>query len=227
MWAALDGVRYASSKAEISMAWTLANAIASACIAPRITLLTGCWAVSDAPDVWTATLTAHDRGSWAPNSSRMVRAKIRRMARIFGHLGQDLHPAVDDDGDPGREVVDVEPPGQQAPHDFANLDEPEGDLVHWADAGVADEVRVFEEGVEARHVEGGELDRVQRQTHPQLHRELGGVGVVLHEQGALMTEPRSTPGSIPRARAARYSPAIVKAGWSECDMDTRSSGIPA
>jgi hypothetical protein len=44
-------------------------------------LLAACSVVNDRPEVWTAMLTACDLGSSAPNSSFIMRAKIRRMAQ--------------------------------------------------------------------------------------------------------------------------------------------------
>ena len=81
--ASRDGVRIASSNAEISMARTPASVSATAWIAPRAMLLAIWREVIVAPEVCAATLIASERGSRAPNSSRIIRAYMRRDARIF------------------------------------------------------------------------------------------------------------------------------------------------
>ena len=55
----------------------------SACAATRTRLTSGCWAVSCTPAVWVWKRSISDFGSFAPNSSRMTRAQIRRAARNF------------------------------------------------------------------------------------------------------------------------------------------------
>jgi hypothetical protein len=83
MCASRDGVRIASSNAEISIARTPARFSATAWIAPRAMLLAIWREVIVAPEVCAATLIASERGSLAPNSSRIIRAYRRRAARIF------------------------------------------------------------------------------------------------------------------------------------------------
>src|ERR1700683_4401603 len=83
-WCAIaDGVRNGSSKVDISSPCTPAMAMAMACTAPRTMLLAGWAAVSVRPEVCTAMFADHDRGSAAPNSSRIIRANSRRVARIL------------------------------------------------------------------------------------------------------------------------------------------------
>jgi len=54
---------------------------ARACTVTRTTLLSGCWLVSIEPAVWVWKRRVQERGSLAPNSSRMMRAHMRRAAR--------------------------------------------------------------------------------------------------------------------------------------------------
>ena len=56
---------------------------ASASIAVRVMLLSGCWAVSETPAVCTCVRISHDFGFCAPNVSRSSRAQMRRAARYF------------------------------------------------------------------------------------------------------------------------------------------------
>ncbi len=56
---------------------------ASASTAVRVTLLSGCCAVSDTPAVWVWNRSHCARGSVAPYTSRIHRAQMRRAARNF------------------------------------------------------------------------------------------------------------------------------------------------
>ena len=50
-------------------------------MATRTMFTSGCWAVSCTPAVWVWKRSIIDLGFFAPNSSRMTRAQIRRAAR--------------------------------------------------------------------------------------------------------------------------------------------------
>lgn len=52
-------------------------------MATRATLTRGCLAVSDTPAVWAWVRSIQERGSFAPKTSRIWRAQIRRAARNF------------------------------------------------------------------------------------------------------------------------------------------------
>ena len=54
---------------------------ASASKAVRTMLFSGCCAVSETPAVCVWKRTIHERGSFAPNTSRILRAQMRRAAR--------------------------------------------------------------------------------------------------------------------------------------------------
>jgi hypothetical protein len=56
---------------------------ASASNAVRTMLFSGCCAVSDTPAVCVWKRTIHERGSFAPKTSRTLRAQMRRAARNF------------------------------------------------------------------------------------------------------------------------------------------------
>ena len=56
---------------------------ASASIAVRTMLFSGCWAVSDTPAVCVWKRISHERGFLAPNVSRSSRAQMRRAARYL------------------------------------------------------------------------------------------------------------------------------------------------
>ena len=63
--------------------WVPPSTPASASIAVRTMLLSGCCAVSDTPAVCVWNRIRHDSGFFAPNVSRSSRAQILRAARYF------------------------------------------------------------------------------------------------------------------------------------------------
>ena len=73
----------ASSSAFVWSDWVPPSTAASACRATRTTLFLGCCAVSATPAVWVWNRSICDRGSLAPNRSRMIRAQRRRAARYL------------------------------------------------------------------------------------------------------------------------------------------------
>ncbi len=77
------GSASASSKLFVCSDCVPPSTPASASIAVRTMLLSGCWAVSDTPAVWVWKRIRHDSGLRAPNVSRSSRAQIRRAARYL------------------------------------------------------------------------------------------------------------------------------------------------
>jgi hypothetical protein len=71
----------ASSYALVCSDWVPPATAPSAWIATRTRFTSGCCAVSCTPAVWVWNRSIIDFGSFAPNSSRMIRAHIRRAAR--------------------------------------------------------------------------------------------------------------------------------------------------
>ena len=63
--------------------WQPPRTAASACTVTRTTLFAGCWAVSMEPAVCAWKRSIVERGSRAPNRSRVIRAQSRRAARNF------------------------------------------------------------------------------------------------------------------------------------------------
>ena len=84
------GSASASSIALVCSDWVPPATAAIAWIATRTTLVSGCWAVSVDPAVWVWKRSTHERGSRAPNSSRIIRAHIRRAARNFATSSRRL-----------------------------------------------------------------------------------------------------------------------------------------
>ncbi len=63
--------------------WVPPSTAASASIAVRTTLFSGCWAVRLTPAVWVWKRICHDLGFLAPNVSLSSRAQMRRAARYL------------------------------------------------------------------------------------------------------------------------------------------------
>ena len=79
--AASEGMANASSSELVCSDWVPPNTAASAWIAVRATLLIGCCAVSETPEVWQWARISHERGSVQRRRSRIIRAHSRRAAR--------------------------------------------------------------------------------------------------------------------------------------------------
>ena len=75
------GSASASSYAFVWSDWVPPRTAASASIAVRTMLLSGCWAVSVDPIVCVWKRSSDDAGSFAPYRSRTIRAQIFRAAR--------------------------------------------------------------------------------------------------------------------------------------------------
>ena len=66
------------------------SAAAIAWYAVRTTLFSGCWAVRVEPAVCVWKRSSSERGSFAPNRSRMIRAHMRRAARNLATSSKKL-----------------------------------------------------------------------------------------------------------------------------------------
>ncbi len=72
-----------SSRELVWRLWVPPMTAASAWIVVRMTLFTGCWAVSEHPAVWVWKRSIQERGSFASKRSFMTRAQMRRAARYL------------------------------------------------------------------------------------------------------------------------------------------------
>src|ERR1700751_951197 len=75
------GSASASSKLLVCSDWVPPSTPASASIAVRTTLLSGCWAVSDTPAVWGGQPPARGRGVEAHQQRALV-ARAERVAQL-------------------------------------------------------------------------------------------------------------------------------------------------
>ena len=101
------GSAMASSKELVCSDWVPPRTAPRPCSATRTRLTSGCWAVSCTPAVWVWKRSICDLGFLAPNSSRMMRAQIRRAARNFATSSSRVVRATKKKDSRGREVVDV------------------------------------------------------------------------------------------------------------------------
>ena len=123
---------------------------------------------------------------------RGPRSRIRRAEFLAHHAGEQpasrpdlrdlleqVHAAVDQDGDPGSERVDWQAARQQPTAYLPDFQQAQAHLLHRVQPAVGDVVRVLEEGVEPRHLAQREDDRVEGQAHPHGERQERRIAAVL------------------------------------------------
>ena len=103
-------------------------------------LFSGCWAVRRTPAVCAWVRSTHDRGSRAPNRSRMMRAHIRRAAPELGDFLEKVAVHVEEERQPRRKRVDVQPCRDPRLHVRDPVRERERELLHRGRARLADVV---------------------------------------------------------------------------------------
>ena len=124
----------------------------SAWTVTRATLLSGCCAVSEQPAVCVWKRSIHERGFFAPNRSRITCAQMRRAARSFGDLLEEVVVRVEEERQPRREVVDVKPGGERRLDVGDAVGQREGELLDRGRAGLADVVAGDRDRVPLRNV---------------------------------------------------------------------------
>src|SRR5215213_4515652 len=107
---------------------------ASASIAVRTTLLSGCCAVSDTPAVCVWKRISHDFGLFAPKVSRSSRAQTRRA--VLRDLLEEVDLRVEEEAQARREVVDVEAARHRLLHVGEPVLERERELLRGGRAGL-------------------------------------------------------------------------------------------
>ncbi len=93
-----------------------------------------------------------ERGSLAPNSSFIIRANSRRVARILAISSKKSMLQLTRMAMRGAKLSMSTPAAQQFPDEVPDLDEPQGHLVDRVQPGLAEEVGVFQKGMEAGHL---------------------------------------------------------------------------
>ena len=151
--------------------WVPPSTPASASIAVRTMLFSGCWAVSDTPAVCVWKRIRHDRGSVAPKRSRSSRAQMRRAARYFAISSKKSTWALKKKLSRGREVVDAQAALDRLLDVGQAVLDREGELLSGRRSGLADVIARHADRMPARHLRRAPLDHVPAQAHRRIDRE--------------------------------------------------------
>ncbi len=134
-------------------------------------LTSGCCAVRR--DAGGLGVEAHQPGARALRAvalAQLARPDPPRRA-VLGDLLEEVDVRVEEEGEPGREVVDREPAGHGRLDVGEAVGEREGELLGGGRAGLADVVAGDRDRVPQRHLARAELDHVHAQPHGRLGRE--------------------------------------------------------
>jgi hypothetical protein len=89
--------------------WVPPSTAASACIATRTMLTSGCWAVSVTPAVWVWKRSMQALGVLGAEPVAHDRRPHPARGAELGHLLEEVVVAVEEERQPRREVVDARP----------------------------------------------------------------------------------------------------------------------
>ena len=209
-----SGSASASSKPFVCRLWAPPQTAESACTATRTMLFSACWAVSVEPPVWAWKRSICERGSRAPKRSRMISAHSVRAARNFATSGEEVVVGVEEEREPARERVDLEP-GVDRRLDVGDaVGERERQLLRGRRARLADVVARDRDRVPARQPLGAVAEGVDGEAHARPGREdvvpAGDVllqDVVLDRPGERLGRRRPAPRRRARRAGAGARPA--------------------
>ena len=125
---------------------------ASAWMATRTTLLSGCCAVSEQPAVCACVRSISERGSLRAEALAHERRPHAARGAQLGDLLEEVVVQVEEERQPRREVVDVEAALDRRLHVADAVGERERELLHRRRAGFADVVAADRHRVPARRV---------------------------------------------------------------------------
>ena len=108
------GSASASSKPLVCSDWVPPQTAAKPCRATRMMLTSGCWACSVTPPVWVWKRIICERGFSAPKRSRDDLGPHPPHGAELGDLLEDVVVAVEEEGEPRRELVDRRGPRSSA-----------------------------------------------------------------------------------------------------------------
>src|SRR5882757_9086614 len=158
-----------SSRALVCSELVPPSTAASASIAVRTMLLSGCCAVSDTPAVWVWKRICQLLGLFAPNVSRISRAQPR--GAVLGDLLEEVDLRVEEERQARREVIDVEAARDGLLDVGEAVLERERELLLRRRARLADVVSGDRDRMPARHVSRAPLDHVAAEAHRRVDRE--------------------------------------------------------
>ena len=124
------GRQSASSMLLVCRDWVPPSTAASAWSVTRATLFSGCCAVSVEPAVWVWNRSICERGSFAPNRSRMIRAQSRRAARNFATSSRKLLCALKKNDSCGANFIHFQPRLDRRFHVGDGVGQGEGHFLH-------------------------------------------------------------------------------------------------
>ena len=184
--------------------WVPPSTPASASIAVRMMLFSGCWAVSDTPAVCTWVRISHDFGFLrAEGLAQLARPDAPRGAEL-GDLLEEVDLRVEEEAQARGEVVDVEAAVDGLLDVGQAVLEREGELLRGRRAGLADVVAGDRDRVPARHLRRAPLDHVAQQAHRRVDREAPLLlGDVLLEDVGLDRAARGWSAGRPAPRRRR------------------------
>ena len=222
------GSAIASSKELVCSDWVPPSTAASACTVTRTRLTSGCWAVSCTPAVWVWKRSICDFGFVAPNSSRMIRAQIRRAARNFATSSSSVVRETKKNASRGAEVVHVQPGADRGPDVLHAVGQRERDLLHGRRAGLGHVVAGDRDRVPARDLGRAVRERVGDQAERLRRRvDVRAAGDVLLQHVVLdrAVELAARRRPAPRRPAGRAAAAARPATLIVIEVDTSPSGI--
>ena len=172
IWAAFAlGSASTSSRALVCSDLVPPRTAASASTAVRTTLLSGCWAVSETPAVWV-----WKRSYWAFSVCRAV--DVAQPAgpdpagrAELGDLLEEVDVRVEEERQPGRELLDVQAAGQAQLDVGEAVGQRVGELLRGGRAGLADVVAGDRDRLVRRDVLGAVLHQVADQAQVRLGGE--------------------------------------------------------
>ena len=134
----------------------------------------------------------HGPRAWVPGAELILHHPGEQAPRgaDLGDLLEEVHAAIDEDRNPGRKAVHVQPSFDELSYEVSDFHQAESHLFHSIQPGLAEEVGVLQEPVELRHLTGAELDAVQGEAKPEGHGHVSGIPAVLGVKGPL--EDRAT-----------------------------------
>ena len=180
---------------------------ASACMATRTMLLSGCCAVSVLPAVWVWKRSCSARGWVAPKRSRISRAHSRRAARNLATSSRKSLCALKKNDSRWPNALTSRPGVDRRLHVGDGVGEGEGHLLHGRRARLADVIAADRDRVPLRHLAlaeredvGDDAQRRRRRIDVGAARDVFLQDVVLHR--ARQLPRRRRPGACRPRRTA-------------------------
>ena len=166
------GSASASSKLSVCRLWVPPSTPASASMATRAMLTSGCWAVSDTPAVWVWNRSCSERSATRAVAVAQPPGPDAAGGAVLGDLLEEVDVGVEEEAEPGRERRRSSRPAAMRRLDVGEaVGEGERQLLGGRRARLADVVAGDRDRVPARHLGGAEAHHVAHQPHRRPRRE--------------------------------------------------------